>query len=117
MSKTNKTPPALEFPGCTVKIVRAFQPGDTVFIESSRPLSRDAMANIHAEFKRLLPDVKVVVLSEGLRVASREEAAPWLDVVLQWRALLDGVPVGSPAFVVAQEMDQLLRDLRAGGTG
>lgn len=106
----------LEFYGCGVKIVRAFNPGDIVFLETPQVLRVEVMAHISAEFKRMIPDVKVVVLQHGLKVAGREESAPWMDLVLQWRGMLDGVPVDSPAFEAARQMDEILRDLRAGGS-
>lgn len=72
MPKTPTAPP-LEFMGCPVKIVRAFQPGDVVFIECPKPLPVQAMQHISAEFKRMLPDMKVVVLQAGLKVVGQPE--------------------------------------------
>lgn len=55
------------------KILRAFRPGDIVFLECDRILTEQAMQHLNAEFKRLVPDVKVVILTRGIRVAAREE--------------------------------------------
>lgn len=104
----NKANEPLEFYGCHVKIVRAFQPGDIVFLETEQKLPAEAMNHIHAEFKRLVPDVRVIVLQGGLKVAGREVMEPWLDLIHQWRELLTGVPVESPAFEAAQQMDRVL---------
>lgn len=114
-NKQSQQPP-IDFAGSTVKILRAFQPGDVVFIESDRPMHRDAMAHVSAELKRLLPEIRVVVLQGGLKVGGREESEPWTDLVMQWRGMLDGVPVDSPAYQVAQEMDKVLSDFKPGGS-
>lgn len=55
------------------KILRAFKPGDIVFLECPRPLTADQLTHIHAQFKKLVPDVRIVVLPHGLKVAAREE--------------------------------------------
>lgn len=107
MAKDKQTTP-LEFYGCGVKIVRAFQPGDIVFLETPQPLRAEAMAHITAEFKRMMPGLKVCVLQHGLKIAGREELDPLFDLIHEWRALLEGVPVESPAFEVAQQMDKIL---------
>lgn len=116
MNKQSKppAPPSIEFLG--VKILRGFKPGDLIFLEVDKPLRVEAMQHIHAELKRMLPDVRVVVLQHGLKVAGREETGPWMDLVLQWRGLLEGVAVDSPAYQAAQQMDEVLADLRAGGS-
>lgn len=61
------------------RILRAFKPGDIVFLECVRELRAEALDNIHAQFKRMVPDVRVIVLPYGTRVVAREEqptAAP-----------------------------------------
>lgn len=55
------------------RILRAFRPGDVIFLECDRPLSDQQMAHLNAEIKRLLPESKVVILQKGIRVAAREE--------------------------------------------
>lgn len=103
------TPPSNFQPMGAMKIVRAFTPGDVVFIEVARPMRVEAMEHIHAQFKKLIPDLRVVILQDGLRVASREEAEPWTDLIAKWRSMLDGAPVDSGAFEVATAMDQILK--------
>lgn len=55
------------------RILRAFRPGDVVFLECDRALTDKQMAHLNAEFKRLVPESKVVILQKGIRVAAREE--------------------------------------------
>lgn len=80
MKKTNETPPAAEvWTGeliGNVKVVHAFKPGDVVFIEAVKPMRVEAMQHIHAEFKRLLPGLRVVILQDGLRVAGNPDPGP-----------------------------------------
>lgn len=57
----------------TVKVLRAFKPGDIVFIEVDKPLHRDAMTSIYHQFKKLIPEIKVVVLQHGMKVAARAD--------------------------------------------
>lgn len=54
------------------KIVRAFKPGDIVFIETSTPMTDKQMRHVTAQFKKMLPELKVVVLKAGLRLAAQE---------------------------------------------
>lgn len=77
MNKANETPPApevwtgaLTFPA---KVVHAFKPGDVVFIEAAKPMRVEAMQHIHAEFKRLLPGLRVVILQDGLKVVGNPD--------------------------------------------
>lgn len=58
-----------------VKILRAFRPGDVVFIESDRVLSMEAMENLRKNIDTYLKDtgIKIVVLGGNLRIAAREE--------------------------------------------
>lgn len=58
------------------RILRAFKPGDIVFLECVRPITADALEHIHAQFKRMVPDVRVIVLPYGTCVVAREEEKP-----------------------------------------
>jgi hypothetical protein len=67
-------------PGDDLKVVticRGIRQGDIVFIESSRPVFAQAMDRIYAEFKRRCPTITVVLLEEGLRVATVWPAETW----------------------------------------
>lgn len=69
MAKDKQQPPEIPAP----KILRAFKPGDIVFLECQRMLTNDQMAHLNAEFKRLVPEVKVVILQAGITVAAASE--------------------------------------------
>lgn len=56
-----------------IKLVQAFRPGDVVFLESDRVLSLEHMKHFHQEFKQRIPEIKVVILNQGLRVSGRLE--------------------------------------------
>lgn len=58
-----------------VKIVRAFQPGDVVFLEVPGCLSADAANQMRAMLDHYLEgkDIRVIILGDGIRVAGREE--------------------------------------------
>lgn len=58
-----------------VSIVRAFRPGDVVFIEVDRVMRVEEQRSI-AEILRAATEstgVKVIVLAHGMRIAGREE--------------------------------------------
>lgn len=59
----------------TVKIVRAFQPGDVVFLEVPGSMSADAEARMREMLDHHLKgtDIRVIILGDGIRVAGREE--------------------------------------------
>lgn len=67
---TSKAPPPLE---ARPRILRAFKPGDIVFLECTRMMTADQMTAMHAQFKKLIPDVRIVILQAGVRVAARED--------------------------------------------
>lgn len=58
-----------------VKVIKAFQPGDTVFIELAHPVSADAIDRIRREFDAIVAPmgINIVVLAHGMRIAAREE--------------------------------------------
>lgn len=58
-----------------VKILRAFKPGDIVFIETKKVLSIQNMQHMHRQLAAMLPEIKIVILQDGMRVAAREEHA------------------------------------------
>lgn len=62
------------------KVLRAFRPGDVVFLECPKPLSNDQMQHLHAEFKKRIPEVKVCILQAGIKVAARAEEQPDEDL-------------------------------------
>lgn len=66
-------PPPLET-NSPPKILRAFRPNDIVFLECARMLSDDQMTLLHKQFKKMVPEVKVVILNAGVRIASRDES-------------------------------------------
>lgn len=69
---TDPMPPA--------KVLRAYRPGDIVFLECDRMLSAEQMTRLHAEFKKRIPEVKIVILQGGVKVAARAEEEPGEDV-------------------------------------
>jgi hypothetical protein len=58
-----------------VKILRAFRPGDVVFLQTDWPISDETAQRIKAAAESSLEGtgVKVVVLGHGLNVAAAEE--------------------------------------------
>jgi hypothetical protein len=68
--KPTELEPTLKNP----QILRAFKPGDVVFLEADHPMTLAAMEDISRQFKNFLPDLRLVVLQEGVRVAAREQA-------------------------------------------
>lgn len=59
----------------TVKILRAFRPGDVVFLEVPGSLSAAAAAAMREMLDHHLngTDIRVIILGDGIRVAGREE--------------------------------------------
>jgi hypothetical protein len=57
-----------------IRVLRAFQPGDIVFIECNGPVSAEAASRIGAYFKEYVPEIRCVLLCDGLRVVAREES-------------------------------------------
>lgn len=59
----------------SVKLMRAFQPGDVVFIETDKTYSADQTKNVQKFFHNVLGEtgVKIIILQPGMRIAAREE--------------------------------------------
>jgi hypothetical protein len=57
------------------KILRAFRPGDVVFIEIPAALTKEAYRDYAEHLKTALDGtgVRAVILTEGIRVAAAEE--------------------------------------------
>lgn len=109
MAKAPAASPPSEFqPMGAMKIVRAFAPGDVIFIECDRGMTAQAMEHVNAQFKRLLPDLRIVILQHGMKMASREETSPWIDLIQQWREMLDGAHTDTGYAKLAQSMDEIL---------
>lgn len=58
-----------------VKIMQAVRPGDLVIIECATPRQEAHLKNINDQFKEKLPDIHVVVLNAGVRVADVQTLA------------------------------------------
>lgn len=58
-----------------LSMISAFQPGDVVFVETTRPLSAETMQQLRRSVEGMLADtgVKIVVLGDALRIVGREE--------------------------------------------
>jgi len=54
-------------------VIRAFKPGDIIFIECERSLSQQQRQDISEALSKVAPDMKIVVLDAGMRVVGREE--------------------------------------------
>lgn len=59
------------------KVLRAFRPGDVVFLEMEKPASEQQMQYWHQLFKQLIPDIRVIILQAGVRVAASPGVDPW----------------------------------------
>lgn len=62
-----------------VRILRAFRPGDVVFMTCARPLKREEQAHFAAELKRMLPEIRVVILRDGVEIVGSEETIPRVE--------------------------------------
>lgn len=49
--------------------LKRFQRGDVAVLQSRIMLTKDQMTALHHQFKKLLPEVKVVILNATVRVA------------------------------------------------
>lgn len=52
------------------KVLRGFKPGDIVFLECSRMLNDAQMEHLHSFFKSKVPELKIVILQAGVKVAA-----------------------------------------------
>ena len=57
------------------KVIRAFQPGDTVFVELDRPATMQQMENVRRDMREIIKasGINIIVLDYGMRIAGREE--------------------------------------------
>lgn len=62
-------PPAVALP-VEAKILRAFKPGDIVFIECAEKMNLAQMLHYQRQLKAMVPDVRIIVLQAGLRVVA-----------------------------------------------
>lgn len=60
-------PPAESIPD--PKILRAFRPGDTVFLECERMMPDVQMERMHAWFTAKVPNLRIIILQAGVKVA------------------------------------------------
>jgi hypothetical protein len=51
--------------------LRRFQRGDVAVLQSRIMLTKDQMTTLHHQFKKLLPEVKVVILNATARVVEQ----------------------------------------------
>ena len=58
-----------------IKVLRAFSPGDVVFIEPDHDLSREQLERVKAALDCSFETtgVRIVILPHGMRIAAREE--------------------------------------------
>ena len=62
-----------EFNITATKVLRAFKPGDIVFIECPAMISEASATRLRNHFRDYCPEIKVIILGDGLKVAGREE--------------------------------------------
>lgn len=58
-----------------VKIVQAIRPGDVIFIECDEARTQQQLKHLNDQIKTMLPDVRVVILNKGSRVAHMQTLA------------------------------------------
>lgn len=58
-----------------VKIVQAIRPGDVVFIECDEPRTTAQLTDLNAKIKQKIPDVRIIILNKGSRVAQVQTLA------------------------------------------
>ena len=54
-------------------LLRAFRPGDCVFVETTKPLKPGDVEALTQRFENFLPGIKVVLLEPGWRVHGHSE--------------------------------------------
>lgn len=59
--------------GFPTKIIRAFRPGDIVFVECARDITMQESVQIREQFAAYVPKLKIVLLGAGMRVAGAEQ--------------------------------------------
>lgn len=74
--KSEKTPTATPLPDSfVIKILKAVQPGDIVFIECDEARNTQQLQHLTTQLKGKLPDVRIVILNKGARVAEVQTLA------------------------------------------
>lgn len=78
MAKNKRPAPAPVEPAIEpiiVKIVQSVRPGDVIFIECDQARTTQQLTHLNEQIKAKLPDVRVVILNKGSRVASMQTLA------------------------------------------
>lgn len=67
-------------PDFVLKALTKIKPGDILVLESQHALPENSMAHLHAEFKRLVPEVRIIILQSGVSAATAvsNQAVPML---------------------------------------
>lgn len=58
-----------------VKIVQSIRPGDVIFIECDEPRTTAQLTDLNKKIKEKIPDVRIVILNKGSRVAQVQTLA------------------------------------------
>lgn len=75
MPKKSNAPEPAELEPIIVKIVQSVRPGDVIFIECDQERTTKQLEHLNAQIKQKLPEVKVVILNKGSRVAKIQTVA------------------------------------------
>lgn len=62
-----------------IKVMQAARPGDIVFIEMHKPVSRQHLDHIAKQFKDYLPEIRCVILNGDARVCDAQTLATIAD--------------------------------------
>ncbi len=73
MPKKEKAEPAVE--PIIVKIIQSVRPGDVVFIECDQSRTTQQLEYLHEQLKKKLPELRIVILNKGSRVAEVQTLA------------------------------------------
>jgi hypothetical protein len=74
-AKPTATPVEKPVDPIVVKIVQAIRPGDVVFIECDEAKTTAQLTDLNAKIKAKMPDVRIVILNKGSRVAQVQTLA------------------------------------------
>ena len=58
-----------------VKIVQSVRPGDVLVIECDQSRTTQQLQHLHEQLKKKLPEMRIVILNQGARVANAQTLA------------------------------------------
>lgn len=71
----NEAPPQPPVEQIVVKIVQSVRPGDVLVIECDQSQTTKQLQHLHEQLKAKLPEIRIVILNKGARVAPAQSLA------------------------------------------